>query len=190
MGGRHAQPIDILTARGNKHLTKAEIQHRKENEIKLGEKDLVKLKPPQFVKDDIGAFKHWKENIKEYKAAAKQGIEIISTADVGQLALYCKTFSEYERLLKIRQKVERMGDDEDVILESDEIETLSKTIQNQIQYILSIDGLLKLEAAINKKMDMLIKMQDRLFLNPLARIKNVPRKEKSKPNNPMDGFGV
>jgi len=51
--------------------------------------------------------------------------------------------------------------------------------------------LLRIETAINKKMDMLIKMQDRLFLNPLAKVKNVPKKEKVKPNNPLESeYGI
>ena len=48
----------------------------------------------------------------------------------------------------------------------------------KIDYLLSSDGLLTLESAINKKMDMLIKMEDRLFLNPLAKVKNVPKQVK------------
>ena len=31
--GRNAQPVDLLVAKGKKHLTKAEIESRKENEI-------------------------------------------------------------------------------------------------------------------------------------------------------------
>ena len=48
---------------------------------------------------------------------------------------------------------------------------------NKINYIVSVDGVLKIDSAINKKMDMLIKMEDRLFLNPLSKVKNVPKKE-------------
>lgn len=159
--GRNAQPIEIIKGKGrSNHLTKAEIERRKAAEIKLGEKDLEKLNPPDFIKNNVTAYKHWKQHIKEYKEAAKEGIEILTSADIGQLALYCRTFSEYELLINFSK------DD------------------------LDINDYLKLETAINKKMDMLIKMQDRLFLNPLARIKNVPTKEKKKPDNPMDEFGI
>lgn len=159
--GRNAQPIEIIKGKGrSNHLTKAEIERRKAAEIKLGEKDLEKLNPPDFIKNNVTAYKHWKQHIKEYKEAAKEGIEILTSADIGQLALYCRTFSEYESLINFSK------DD------------------------LDISDYLKLETAINKKMDMLIKMQDRLFLNPLARIKNVPTKEKKKPDNPMDEFGI
>lgn len=159
--GRNAQPIEIIKGKGrSNHLTKAEIERRKAAEIKLGEKDLEKLNPPDFIKNNVTAYKYWKQHIKEYKEAAKEGIEILTSADIGQLALYCRTFSEYESLINFSK------DD------------------------LDISDYLKLETAINKKMDMLIKMQDRLFLNPLARIKNVPTKEKKKPDNPMDEFGI
>ena len=45
--GRNAQPVDLLVAKGKKHLTKAEIESRKENEIKLGNKKLI---CPGFIK--------------------------------------------------------------------------------------------------------------------------------------------
>ena len=32
--GRVKQPIALLTAKGNKHLSKAEIEHRKKTEVK------------------------------------------------------------------------------------------------------------------------------------------------------------
>lgn len=37
MGGRQRLPIEVVQARGFKHLTKAEIQERQEREIKPGE---------------------------------------------------------------------------------------------------------------------------------------------------------
>lgn len=155
MAGRNGQPIDLVVAKGRKHLTKAEIQYRKENEIKLGEIDLDQLEAPSFVKNDTVAYSCWKKSLNEYKEAEKQGIEILSTSDAGLLALYCKTFSEYEKLLSFEV--------EDIELE------------------------MKRQTAINKKMDMLIKMQDRLFLNPLAKVKNVPKPKKEE--KPVSKFG-
>jgi phage terminase small subunit len=158
--GRNAQPVELIKAKGkSNHLTKAEIAARKAAEVKLGASDLSKVQPPTFVKNDVTAFNHWKQHMKEYKDAAKAGIEVLTTADIGQLALYCKTFSEYEGLLTVKSRVTE--------------ET-------------TLDDILKLETAVNKKMDMLIKMQDRLFLNPLARVKNVPKREQKKPDNPME----
>jgi len=188
--GRNAMPIDILTAKGKKHLTKQEIQDRKESELKLGLQDFKQLTAPVFVKNDVVAFKYWKKLVKEYKDAAASGMEVLSTTDIGSLALYCKTYSEYEGLLKIRQRLDRISDSaelEDALM--DKAVDLERIVQKTISELLSVEGVLKLETAINKKMDMLIKMQDRLFLNPLAKVKNVPKKEKQKPKNPMEAAG-
>jgi hypothetical protein len=40
-------------------------------------------------------------------------------------------------------------------------------------------------------MDMLIKMEDRLFLNPLSKVKNIPKKEEPGKTDPLasKGFG-
>jgi hypothetical protein len=62
-------------------------------------------------------------------------------------------------------------------------------VRKQLRDLFSINAILTIETAINKKMDMLIKMEDRLFLNPLAKIKNVPKKEvkEEDPNASMFG---
>jgi len=190
-----AQPIDLLTANGRKHLTKAEIQERKESEIKLGKKlqksELEKLKPPVFVKNDTIAYGHWRQALKEYKSAAEQGVELLTSSDVGMLALYCKTYSEYERLLNAYQRIDDIAANTEPLdkymLSSGLFEM--KAMQ-QLTNLLSIDGLLRIETAINKKMDMLLKMQDRLFLNPLAKVKNVLKPKKDdKPASKFSKFG-
>lgn len=162
--GRNAKPLKALS----KHLTKAEKELRQNQEVKLGKTELNNLKPPRYITIDLAAFDCWKKLIHEYKIAAENGEEIITSSDVGILAMYCKTMSEYEGLL-LRKS----------IFEANEEKSLT------------IENFIKIDNAINKKMDMLIKLQDRLFLNPLAKIKNVPKKEKEKPDNPMEGeFGV
>lgn len=174
--GRNAQPVELLKAKGKKHLTKAEIEERKNNEIKVG---TSKLTCPSYVKNDAIAYKKWKEIIKIYK-----DIDFVSSGDTGVLSRYCMTFSEYENLLKIRATVAVL--DFNIDEESETSEVLSEDLSERkinnlirkINFILSTDGLLSLETAINKKMDMLIKMEDRLFLNPLAKVKNVPKQVK------------
>lgn len=190
MGGRNAKSVGLHLAQGNpSHLTKAEIEARKESEVKLGEQDLKKLRKPGFVSKDKMASKLWNELIKEYAAAAKQGVQLLTSSDVGMLALYCKTFSEYERLLVAYQRIDHIAEDTEslykYILEQDEY---AMKAMSQIAQLASIDGILKIETAINKKMDMLLKMQDRLFLNPLAKVKNVPKPKEEKAESPMARF--
>jgi len=192
MGGRNAQPIDILKANGKKHLTKDEIEKRKNSEVKLGKTELEKIKPPAFVKNDLIAYKHWKQHIKEYKEASTKGSELLSSSDVGMLAMYCKTYAEYERLQKSYQTIDKIAYDEHELDEYiEESEDFNCKVKLQLRSMIAVDGLLRIETAINKKMDMLMKMQDRLFLNPLAKIKNVPQpKEKEKTPSKFGRFGA
>lgn len=181
--GRNAQNIELLIAKGNKHFTKAEIEARKAAEIKLGTKDLKKIKPPDYVKNNLAAFDKWKGLIKEYTEAAKNGVEILSSTDIETLGKYCITYSEYLSLIDRRNRV----DDIDFVGLD---EKLKKSVRGekrkQMNELMRIEQVLKLETAINKKHDLLIKLEDRLFLNPLAKIKNVPKTAKEKPKNPME----
>lgn len=185
--GRNAQPIDLLLAKGNKHLTKTEIEHRKNSEIRIGEK---KLQCPDFVKSDAEAHKKWKEIMKIYK-----DIDFVSSGDAGLLGRYCKTFSEYKHLLKAYQRVSEIHYDcddlnealDDTIIEDDEEKALfSYKVKKQIRDLFAIGAIMSIETAINKKMDMLIKMEDRLFLNPLSKVKNVPKQEPEKEKNDLE----
>ncbi|MEW9702837.1 terminase [Paenibacillus sp. SI8] len=190
---RRGQPVDLVIANGRKHLTKTEIADRKAAEIKLGKKDLDKIKPPAFVKNDAIAFACWKQHMKDYKEAAENGIELITTSDVNILSLYCQTYAEYERLLRSYQRIDSIAADMgplEKFIEDDEEEFRQKAWM-YLTNLISIEGHLRIESAINKKMDMLLKMQDRLFLNPLARVKNVlkPKKEE-KPVSRFAQFGA
>jgi len=168
MGGRNGKPIALHLAQGNPNrLTKAEIERRKKAEIKLGDN---KLKCPEFVKSDVNAFAKWKEITKIYKE-----IDFVSSGDIGLLARYCMTFSEYLQLLENRKRVGQFHADWDEyedVLPEDFIDAMNKYMR------LNVD--LQIDSAINKKMDMLIKMEDRLFLTPLSKVKNVPKKETEK----------
>lgn len=188
--GRNAKPTALHIAQGNpNNLTKDQIKQRQESEVKLGVKDFVKLKKPSFVARDKMANAQWNQLVKEYKTAAEQGVELLTSSDVGTLALYCKTYAEYENLLKAYQRIDSIAADCEpiykYILEQDDY---AMKAMAQLASLASIDGILKIETAINKKMDMLLKMQDRLFLNPLAKVKNVPKPKKEEKKSSMGQF--
>lgn len=194
--GRNAKSIGLHLAEGNPNrLTKAQIRERQEAEVKLGEQDLKKLKKPTFITKDKLANKLWNDLIKEYQAAAQQGVELLTSSDVGALGLYCKTYSEYEYLLDARQKITNIEIDgwelEDYL---DQVEDPDNSGYKAMQYLsqlAAVEGVLKIETAINKKMDMLLKLQDRLFLNPLAKVKNVPKpKKQEKTESKFARFGA
>lgn len=165
MGGRNGQPVDLILAKGRSHhLTKEIIEQRKSAEIKTGTNT---LRCPDYVKNDVNAFKKWKEIMKVYKE-----VDFVSSGDIGMLARYCMTHSEYLRLLENRKHLEALEANWDQYSE-----VFPEEFSRQLERLLKLEPLLQLETAINKKMDLLIKMEDRSFLNPLAKVKNVPKKE-------------
>ncbi|MFZ3172064.1 MAG: hypothetical protein WA118_08800 [Carboxydocellales bacterium] len=178
MGGRNGKPIQLHVAQGNPNrLTKSEIERRQNSEVKVGTQ---KLTCPAYVKNDVVAFAKWKEVIKVYK-----GVDFVSSGDVGLLSRYCMTHSEYVRLCGNRKKLETLHADWERYQGA-----LPENFIYAMEALIRIDHELQLETAINKKMDMLIKMEDRLFLNPLAKVKNVPKKEPEKSDPAREKFGV
>ena len=189
--GRQALPLAVIQARGRTHLTKKQIEEKKAAELKLGSEDIEKIEPPGFVKNDLIAYGHWKKTIKEYKKAAKNGVEILKSSDTGLLAMYCKTLADYERLQKSYQSIDKIAFDSEQLEDFiDDEDRFSRKVQNQLRAMISVDGLLRIETAINKKLSVLMSMQDRLFLNPLSKVKNVPKKQDKPPENPADEFGI
>lgn len=175
--GRNAQPIDILTKTGRKHLTKAEIEGRKAAEVKTGTNI---LRCPDYVKNDDHAYKKWKEIMKAYKLS-----DFVSSGDVGSLARYCMTYSEYLGYIEKRKALEdvevnwrKYGD------------IFPEDFKYQIEQILKLDTLAAIDMRIDKKNDLLTKAEDRSFLNILSKVKNVPKKEPEKVDPLADrGFG-
>ena len=191
MSGRPAKPIELLISENRKHLTKDEIERRKKSEVKFGDK---KMKCPDYVRSDPEALKKWREITMLYK-----GADFVASGDSGMLARYCKTHSEYSDLLESYQRVKEIHYDSSELdefldAEIDEedkdgtlrtIKLFSYKVKKQLRDMISINALLTIETAINKKMDMLIKMEDRMFLNPLAKVKNVPKGPAKETEDPL-----
>lgn len=153
------------------HLTKAEISARKKSEIKTGDNS---LECPGYLKKDFEALEKWKEILIVYK-----DVDFVSSGDVGLLARYCMTHSEYIDLLNRRLRIDDISNDcDDAENYIKNQEDFNYILKNKILDAMSTSAVLGIDTAINKKMDMLIKMEDRLFLNPLAKIKNVPKEVK------------
>jgi phage terminase small subunit len=185
--GQNAKPVSLHIAQGNPtHLSKAEIKRRKDAEVKLGEHRLV---CPAYIKRDVVAYGKWREIIRLYK-----DFDFVSSGDVGLLGRYCKTFSEYYNLVEYREKITNVTlspEDEDTALtelEEKYEERRAAKLFEKIDFIMSAAGVLSFDTAINKKMDMLIKMEDRMFLSPLAKLKNIPKRQKVDKDSNADLF--
>ena len=178
--GRSAKPVELLMLEGKKHLTKEEIEERKNSEIRFGDK---KIKCPNYVKNDEVAYKKWKEINKLFKE-----FEFVSAGDSELIARYCATYSEYQDLRESYQKIKEIHYDSAALDEAIEAELknedgtsdkiFSYKVKKQLRDMISVNALLSIESAINKKAEMLSKMEDRMFLNPISKVKNIPKKKK------------
>lgn len=91
---RKKEPVNLVLAKGKKHLTKAEIEERRATEVKV---DLVDIKVPDYLTE---------EQSNEYiKLADKlKHIKIMTELDEDALARYITTQEEYQRIDKALQK--------------------------------------------------------------------------------------
>jgi phage terminase small subunit len=194
--GRPAKPIVFHVIDGKTHLTKAEIERRQENEIKIGDTRLI---PPEFVREDARAFAKWKELKKIYEV--NKEFDLVSSGDIGHIARYCQTHSEYLNLIDHRRVIADMKsfkwEEEDAIQHEFEEKLEGRAaarMWKKVEYLLSFDGLLDVDRSINQKMAALVAMEDRLFLNPLSKIKVIPKtkngKDKPKPVDKTAEFNL
>ncbi len=162
MGGRPAKPVQLHLANGNRrHLTKAEIATRKTQENKLRSGTRA-FKPGPQVKNDMAALTMFKKLQKLYKS-----IDYVEGLDENVINRYCLLHSEYVRLRDTRQTLTD--------------QSINGSIEEKV---LLTDKILEIDKRLEKKMDLLLKLEDRLFLNPTARIKNVPKKAHKEPHDP------
>lgn len=163
--GRNARPIDILKADGRSHhLTKDEISRRKASEIKINNHI---FKASELVMSDERALKEFKRLKKLYKE-----IEFIASLDEHIINQYCLSVSELDDLtIALKTTREEMKSDDPELRR------------------MAIDLFLTLDVEIRQKRSEIIKFSDRLYLNPVARTKNVPKKPaEDKPVNKFNKF--
>lgn len=92
---RPREPIDLIAAKGRKHLTNKEYEERKNAEIIA---PVDEIKPPDFLLK--------KEKEKFYKLAKQLiDLKIMSNLDCDVLARYIKAESEYIKITKQLQKI-------------------------------------------------------------------------------------
>jgi len=175
--GRRAQPIQIIKAKGKSHhISKAESDRRKKSEIKIDDK---KLRIPDYVKNDVAAYSKWKELVSIYK-----NIDLVNAFDSGGVARYCKHYAEYLKLLEQKEFVENFEVNWDNYCMQ-----VTAFVEDGVNKFLRMDPIMKLDSLINKKSDILTKLEDRLFLNPVSRLRNVAKKEKEEKDADAYMFG-
>ncbi len=102
MPGRNKEPINLIMAKEKKHLTKAEIEERKKQEIKV---NAVNVKSPEYLNE---------KQKQEFERIAKilLDIGIMTELDEDRLAQYLITMEEYieytEKIRSLKEKLKRV----------------------------------------------------------------------------------
>lgn len=97
---RPREPIDLVAAKGRKHLTKTEYASRKNSEVTAPADN---IKPPAFLS------KKEKDRFNEI-AGQLLDIGIITNLDCDVLARYVKAAAEYEKVTRQLSKIKFMPD--------------------------------------------------------------------------------
>lgn len=164
MGDHRGQPIDLLLLKGKSHLTKEEVKARRQMEKSL-KSGITKIRPNEKVLNNPIARAVFVDLLMLY-----ENIDIVEGLDANVINRYCLLTAEIETQEVL---LSRMQDD------IDECETAA----DRVTIYKAIAGA---ERTLMRTRDMLMKIEDRLFLNPVSRIKNVPKKEEPKPQTEFD----
>lgn len=171
------------------HETKQELADRAEAEINMGE---VKFTPPDSVRRNAPALKKWNEITGIYR---KSGLTLVTSTDNGVLGRYCQLYAEYENLVEQRRAASAISlpvDDTAELLALTETEyqrERAARLWGLLEYFTSLDGVLKLDDKINRKAEAILKIEDRIFLNPAAKVRTLPIKRKPKDDGGLGGLG-
>ena len=161
-------PLQVILGGGNKgHFTKEEIETRAKGEIRLGSKD---FKMPKIVRENQYAKKKWKEVIGIHKDS-----DYVTTSDSGAIERYCMLYADIMEI-------------EDVMKGIDE---KAKAEGWDIVKTYNAKNVLKINQNLNKKIDLYIRIGSMLYLDPLSKHRNVPKKKEESKQTPLEreGFG-
>lgn len=166
MAGRPSKPVQLLKIEGKSHRTKEELEHREKMEKSLYTG--TTFKESTAVKEDPIAHKEFLRLKKLYKS-----IQYVDGLDEQVINRYCMMVSQEKAMQKF---IEKMNEDIDRCEDFSDRLNLYKTISGATAKLVQVRN-------------MLIKLEDRLFLNPTARIKSIPKTPtEEKKNSPMADF--
>lgn len=162
IAGRTKQPIDLIAAKGRKHLTKQEYEERKSGEVVAPNEA---IKPPDFLT---------KKEKKKFEEIAKilLDIGVMTDLDCDALGMYVKALGRYEKAVK-RLETIRLSYDKKL--------NISKEIQEAEAW-----GMFNYQHKIVVRIEKELKMLGNPFgLDPTSRCKLVlpKKKEDEKPKN-------
>lgn len=157
MAGRPKEPIDLLVAKGKKHLTKKEIEERKEQEINV---PFIDVQPPTYLKG--------KKRIEEFNTYADMllKIGIFTELDVDILAKYIIAKELY---LTYTKQLEKVMSKASIVRKWEVIDKLSGELDSEA----TLEDLKKLLSTIVRRQrgddaTVIMNLQDKAFKQCLS----------------------
>lgn len=186
----HRKPIQLHVIDGNKgKKTKVDRDAHAEAEITMG---TVNFSAPEAIKKIPRAYDKWKEVTKIYR---ESGLQLVTSTDNGVIARYCLLWAEWLDLVDERAQLAHIK-----LPTEDTAELLAVTHEEYqraranrlwdiINYFTSLEGRLKLDDKINRKCDAILKIEDRIFLNPAAKVRTLHIARKKQPKDKLGTMG-
>lgn len=153
MAGRPREPIDLIKAKGRKHLTKAEYEDRKSTEIDVPYTD---IKPPKYLNA---------KQKKEFRLIASKllGIDIMTELDIDVLAQYILAKELY---LQYTAELEKVLANRDMPHKWDMLDEISSNCADQETLIDLLETILRRQRGDDATV--LMNLQDKAFKQCLA----------------------
>jgi hypothetical protein len=183
------KPIEIHVFDKKKHMGSEEKNARADAELVMGQ---LKFTPPPEVKKNKIAMRKWREVTKIYKDAK---LTVVSSTDSGVLGRYCLLNAEYEHLIQQRALICSLDFPEEIEEELLEAtgEGFNKAQAGRLwklmKYFTGLDGIIKIDKIINAKVKAILDIEDRIFLNPAAKVRTLPIQHKAKVKDPVGDMG-
>lgn len=167
MAGRPSKPVQLIKLEGNKdRRTKAELEHREKMEKTLNTGTNFREEPA--TKEDPIAHKEFLRLRKLYKE-----IEFVEGLDQEAINRYCQLKSQEQFLQELYNELKN------------KIQSTKQISKKMVLYEDMKDVITKQ----NQVRDKMLKLEDRLFLNPVARMRSIPKKPKEdNKKSPMADF--
>ena len=197
--GRRRQPVNVVDFDNTQiHFTKAQIAARAKAEKMAGTIGKETLTCPREIRENKRALVEWNHLTKINRETEA---DFLRTTDAKAIAAYCMLRAEYLDLVHKRAMVNNCPGftwDEETEAKNaidDYYEGNAKRtdlLWKKIDFVLSLPGVLKIDSAIDAKVGKLIAFEDRLFLNPLARLKHdgTTKTTAQKPVSELSKFGI
>ena len=149
---RPSKPTELIVLEGRGHRTKAELEHRKKAEKSLYTGQTFRAS--EEVRQNEVAHREFKRLKSLYSK-----IQYVDGLDEQIINRYCL---ELANLNNINERIEKLDNELD-------------TVDDSKERIKIYELMARLDSATLKSKELLLKYEDRLFLNPTSRMKAIPK---------------